>query len=424
MRLSKYAKTYAYGKNRVILWSCLTTAAAAVDKAVLTGIKKGNLPENEERTLAELGFITGDLEKEREIAHRFIENSNNAKKRLNILAVLNLDCNLACKYCFEKDIKGMFYMGDDTAGRLLEFISSRLSDKKELAISFYGGEPLLGLGLLKRLARDAGRIAREKGVEFGFTLVTNGTMLTRKVVDELVPLGLRGAKVTLDGPKDTHDLYRPFKSGRGSFDSIFKNMMYASRKIKIGVGGNFDKQSFRRFPALLDYMLDKGLTPGRIHSVKFDPIVEAGYFCNAGACEFLLEKWFIRASVMLRKEILKRGFKTADIKPSACSIHSKDFFVVNHDGGLYKCPAFLGNERFRTGSLAEGITEYEAMYDLGAWKNKKCLNCEYLPLCYGGCKYIRFLRTGGAGGVECKKEFLDKVLESFVKQEIKNLPQN
>ncbi len=66
-------------------------------------------------------------------------------------------------------------------------------------MDFYGGEALMALPMLKRIAGTLADEARKSGVSFDFNIITNGTLLTRRVVDELLPLGLAAVRITLDG---------------------------------------------------------------------------------------------------------------------------------------------------------------------------------------------------------------------------------
>ncbi|MBW1679516.1 MAG: putative geopeptide radical SAM maturase, partial [Deltaproteobacteria bacterium] len=93
--------------------------------------------------------------------------------------------------------------------------------------------------------------------------------------EELVPLGLEGVKITLDGPAEIHNRYRPFKSGAGSFDTIIRNIKDTWDLVKIGLGGNFESNTYEKFPRLLDYLIKEGLTPEKIAMVKFDPVMKS-----------------------------------------------------------------------------------------------------------------------------------------------------
>ena len=138
-----------------------------------------------------------------------------------------------------------------------------------------------------------------------------------------------------------------------------------------------------------------------------------------GGCMSLDEPWLLDATVVLREEILKRGYKTSNMRPKLCMVESQHSYVVNYDGKIYKCPGFIGMEEFAVGSLEEGISDYTKSYNLGIWKNEECADCEYLPLCYGGCRYMIFLREGNVNTLDCQREYLDATLETMVKQEIK-----
>jgi uncharacterized protein len=184
---------------------------------------------------------------------------------------MNLDCNLACRYCFEGKRKGKFYMSRETANEFVEFVRnaiyhphpnplpSRAREKKgrfptlekggeggffgdrgfeDLHITFYGGEPLLSRELIIYIAEKVKALAETRKIPFGFSLQTNGTLLKKETVKRLKPLGLKDAYITIDGPKENHNRFRPYKKGGGSFDAIFRNIKEASRNIEVMMGGN------------------------------------------------------------------------------------------------------------------------------------------------------------------------------------------
>ena len=60
-------------------------------------------------------------------------------------------------------------------------------------------------------------------------IITNGLLLTPEVVDRLLPFGLNGVKITLDGDRDTHNRMRPLRGGQGTFDRIIENIRAGRR---------------------------------------------------------------------------------------------------------------------------------------------------------------------------------------------------
>lgn len=77
--------------------------------------------------------------------------------------------------------------------------------------------------------------------------------------------------------------------------------------------------------------------------------------------------------------------------------------LVGYDGSFYKCPAFMGEESLQIGSLADGVGDYAQSHGLDVWKCDECLDCSYLPICYGGCQFLTKLRTGAMDGVDCRR---------------------
>lgn len=429
MKLSKYIKVYPCSEKPgyFLLFSTKRLSKILVPASLLKAAENGSLPADSEQTLLRLGFLVEDPVAERERMVEGMEDLNRNSKTFNAVVVLNLDCNLACRYCFEGSRKGKHYMSAETGDRLVDFVSEKyIGEGKDIRIDFYGGEPLLSLELIKDISGRLNRVSGYAGVKYSFTLVTNGTLLTRRVVDELLPLGLKGAKITLDGPKENHDIYRPFISGEGSFDVILRNMREVCDVIKVQTGGNFTRDNYRQFPRLLDLFMTEGLTPGRLDLVTFAPVTTVLGECTVAefseGCSSLDEPWLVEAGVFLREEIMRRGYRTPKTGPCLCVIESRDFVAVNYDGKLYKCPGFIGYERMAVGDINTGIADYTASHNLDVWKTDDCLDCAYLPLCFGGCRFLKLLNDGAIDGVQCRKNFLDSCLERFLMQDLKYTP--
>jgi uncharacterized protein len=76
-------------------------------------------------------------------------------------------------------------------------------------------------------------------------------------------------------------------------------------------------------------------------------------------------------------------------------------------------------EGFEAGDLENGPTDYSSSYKTGIWNNEECMDCEYLPLCFGGCRFVKFVRDGNINSTDCQRKFFDTCLETLVKQDIK-----
>jgi len=425
MVFSRFLKIYpCKDKNSYLLYSTKQASKILIPEETYTAAQKNRLDPEDEKLLTELGMLVSSHENEKKEMLNFLDRTNEHNKTLSIIVVLNLDCNFDCTYCFEGTLKGDLYMSDEIEDMLIAVIKKRFTKNMEkIIIDFYGGEPLLSMDRIRNISQRVKALVKNRG-ECEFGMITNGSLLTRKKALELKSLGIERAQITLDGPSETHNQTRPFKNCKGSFNRVIKNIKESCDLIKINLSGNFSKSTYKKFPLLFDVLEKEGITSDKINLVKFSPImkqcdsVSKGNSCSK-ACVSTDEPWLWEAGNFLREEILKRGYNTTKLKPSTCAIENRDDFIINFDGDIYKCPAFNGNKEFVIGNLKTGIKNYDRSHKTGIWKNDKCLECAYLPICFGGCRYMEYLRTGKIDKPDCKKTYYDACLENTLIQDMR-----
>ncbi|MEJ2696223.1 MAG: geopeptide radical SAM maturase [Candidatus Sulfobium sp.] len=431
MTLSKYCLIYPDpdDSSSVILFSTRKASIISVPDSMLEDLKSGVVTKEEQNTLTGLGILVGSREEELREMLGFMECLNAESRVLGLKVAVNLDCNLNCIYCFEGRRKGWLYMTDETAESVTaavekwaESLEGRKGDEK-IIVTFYGGEPLLSEDAVLSLSRRLKKCADENGILYLGYMNTNGSLLTARMAESLAYAGLKEVAVPIDGPEYIHNRCRPFKGGKGSFDAIVKNLREVSDILKVTVTGNYMEHNYGVFPQLLDDLGERGLTPEKIRSIRFEPVTnESEGIAPAGfrdGCVTYNEEWIAEATLMLREEILRGGYKTNRIGPAVCSMDMDLHLLVNYDGSIYKCPGMIGREEFKVGHLKSGVPLGRQPHGRDSWKNKECLDCAYLPLCFGGCRYMKFVRDGDMDGVDCRKPYLDATLETMVRQDVK-----
>lgn len=425
MHLTPYLKTWPHPQKpgRVILLATRRCAVLELSEALLQRLVSGSeLSDQEQVTFTRLGVLIPSREAEKQALLNTFHTHNAENRRFEVTAVLTLECNLACPYCFEDPFRGQMAMTEATADLLVTRLIERMVTGLDILVDFYGGEALIRLELLIDIATRLREAAVQHGVTFTFNLFSNGVLLTRPTVEKLLPLGLKAVRTTLDGPPDIHNTQRPFVSGRGSFDTILTNLAAVHDILSLSINGNYTRDNYNRFPELLDHLLAAGVDPARLRNVTFSPVMPkadgTGLGDHGSTCACTAEPWAIEAHLFLRKEIIRRGFPTDKLGPSACMIEFEKDWVVNYNGDIYKCPVFMGDTSLRVGTLADGINDYRESHKLDIWKNDECLDCAYLPLCFGGCRFFRKLQTGAIDGVDCCRAMLDASLEQIVQQDL------
>jgi uncharacterized protein len=323
---------------------------------------------------------------------------------------------------------------------------------EHVTLMFFGGEPLLNLPVMYYLSERLHGAAAARGIDLGISIITNGLLLTADLVDRLLPFGLRGVKITLDGDRDAHNRMRPLRGGQGTFDRIVQNIQAVADRVAVSIGGNFDESTVDSYPALLDYLKEQEFAD-KLVKVNFKPIVRGpeqsvraatakgiipltlvgsngstskplGGTCMtsvgeglspAGACDtcnFAAEKM-----AFLREETVRRGFPTPDgVHNGPCHVHSKHAHTIGPDGSLYACPGFTGEKGLSTGHIDDRRetwreTAREKFERLHPWK--ECGDCAFIPVCAGGCLVASQTQLGDMNLPTCHKPSYESALVSL-----------
>ena len=152
----------------------------------------------------------------------FYECAMDNKVRLVIIPTEQ--CNFRCKYCYETYQKEK--MTEDDQISLLKFIQRKINCTKKLQISWFGGEPLEAVDVIRRVMTVTNNMTIRNNVQLMSDMTTNAYNLDAKTFDELYNLNVRIYQITLDGLEAQHNNQRVLKNGEGTFRRIVNNLLY------------------------------------------------------------------------------------------------------------------------------------------------------------------------------------------------------
>lgn len=127
-------------------------------------------------------------------------------------------CNLRCTYCYESHKLGR--MSADVQQRVKRFLTKNIPGKKALYLSWFGGEPLLEKDIVLDISGHAWRVCNSTGASMEMEITTNGMFVDSATLDSLAQMGRTTFQITLDGPKEAHNLRRIGPNGAETFDLI------------------------------------------------------------------------------------------------------------------------------------------------------------------------------------------------------------
>ena len=316
--------------------------------------------------------------------------------------LLTMACNNGCTYCGSH--REALSMSAETARAVDDWYCRMIDEKRpqKVADDYLGGEPLLMVDLLLAIAGRRLAFCRERNIGYSFSLTTNGRLLNRVTVQQLIEVGLNKVRVSMAGPADIHDALRPGVNGEPTYAQIVGNLAEVSDLIPVMIECQYDGLSgdFRRMVEMLDDFQARGI---RVQEVNFTPIL-----AQRGGCNYPGGLNDPRKQLWLQKEAAKRGMSGESGPPSNnCLAELRSRFVVDCLGNLLPCPAL------QTGERAYGDTRTDVDFRAEALLCQHnlpdtCLNdCPVLPLCKGGCRNQALVAQGDFNGVDCRRdEFL------------------
>jgi uncharacterized protein len=345
------------------------------------------------RTLVGAHVLIADSSDELDLLRRRYEATRRNPDRFRLTIVTSLGCNFDCPYCFEA--KHPELLTGAVQERLLRLVDRKLPEVRELAVVWYGGEPLVGLSALLGLSAEFQARTAAAGVGYTASIITNGYLLTPEVARQLRERGVTRAQITLDGPPEVHDVRRPLASGRGTFDTILANVVAVAGIIDVSLRVNLDRGNAGDYPRLLRTLADAGLA-GRVDVQPAHVVVPAG---QAGAPSGTYQVTCLPRPeyASVEQEFLRRaaglGFATtADPGPvgAPCTAVRDNELVVGSRGELYKCTETVGDPSEVVGNLLDWPRPGDRLmkwltYD--PFGDDDCRSCPALPVCMGGCAY-------------------------------------
>lgn len=317
------------------------------------------------------------------------------------LVMTNL-CNFRCKYCFVNDIysskerlrsqksRNNKMMSTKNARNYLEKTIElvKKNGKKSLFIQFFGGEPLMNWNTI-RFVLDHFAKGEEYGIDIGYSIVTNGSLLTENIAEYCkrydVPV-----IVSFDSPKGND---RIFPNGRSSIDKVKKGLSllkkYGNRVVFNSV---LSEETFAYIDTdLIDFALEYNvfeigvlldLNPRFYEIRETEDIVEKLwdlYIYGKRNGVLVTGYWHMIFQQLASTNIFKtRGFKTCSGTGCQLSVEpSGDVFACKgssaYFGNILKTEELLSSKNYRKYALR---TFHNAL---------ECEGCEIENFCSGFC---------------------------------------
>lgn len=333
-------------------------------------------------------------------------------------------CNLNCTYCFYLEKEKLFPKGENfrmSDDVLSSFIRQYIEAQpclpagrafSEVEFVWQGGEPtLLGLDFFRRVIELQKTFKRDKKIRN--CLQTNGTLLTdewaRFLKKNEFLVGL-----SLDGPKEVHDIYRRDREGKGTFNKVIRGLRLLKKHgVEFNVLACVAKETAKKPLEIYQFLKAEG-----VGFIQFTPVVERG---SSGKIlpwtvepesygEFLIkifDEWVRNDAGKIFVMNFEWALNAWVFRQSPVCIFSKTCgrsLAMEHNGDVYSCDHYVYPENY-LGNIADHhikeLVELPAQKKFGSAKEESllstCRNCKFLFACRGECPKRRFARSPYGG---------------------------
>lgn len=329
---------------------------------------------------------------------------------LGLTIAPTLACNFKCTYCFED--RKTDTMTTEVEEALIRFVSSRLDSINSLAVTWFGGEPTLSLDIIDRLSNRFRDLCEAHKVEFApMSMITNGYRLNKEMAEKLKALNIVTSQVTLDGPREVHDRRRKLNNGHGTFDAILANIKEVMDILQIHIRINIDKENVDRVDEIYSVFEEYGFTDkvpfyfGNVQSMT-DACSDVSTVCFS-------TREYSSTVIELLKKSRDKGLVSYRYPSPAhfgfCGADKLNAYVVAPSGYLYKCWNEISFEKEHSVGTVfdEDLQPYQIntltrYLNWDPFENKRCVKCNFMPICSGGCPYLAFNRSRSKNCIDFK----------------------
>lgn len=336
------------------------------------------------------------------------------------------NCNFRCRYCYETHSKAI--MSEQVQEDLISFVNKNINKYSAVVISWFGGEPLLTIGMIDKISARLMEICRKNKKPYMANMTTNGYNLTLDVFKRMLKNHIYSYQITIDGVEDNHNYQRPHVSQKDSYARIMKNLCDIRDNIKsnlfsIIIRCNVSKKIMNNIDEYIAN-LRKEFGEDKRFNCLWRPASDWGgdevvnfmdNICTMQEMQTALEKG--------RESGLDffTHFRLMQPGGSVCYASRKNYFAIGTDGTVYKCTGQDRDDINHVGVLKDGDMIIDAdkvsKWTTASFNASECEQCSYYPSCMNATCPTKILINGEEKCCGHEKENINVLIKMFCKSD-------
>ena len=317
---------------------------------------------------------------------------------MNYTIYLTDNCNMNCKYCYEKGIHKNNQIDLQMVKNIID-IEAR-SKTKQCIITFFGGEPLLKKGLIYEISKYIK--SKKYKTKFMYNMTTNATLIDDEFIKFVKNNPFISLSVSIDGYAEIHNKNRVFKNENESHSIAHKNIINLLKSTNIPVAipvvtKNNEKYLFDS----IQYLLKIGF---KKISIQYDFTAD----WNDKDIEILKKEYEKIAILYMEKMREEKEFDILEIDEKIFSYIDDSKNVndncsvglrganIGTNGRIYPCMQFMYDDQYEIGDCYKGVNKKLQIEVHNRLKQEidECKDCNYRKRCNHTCSCINKAFSG------------------------------
>lgn len=431
--LSPFAHLFETNKNLYVIYNSLNLKKVYGQKELLnlfnllkdkslSGFEiinslNGQVSEPELKDLFESGFICNKELASEEILKQYREDALVNKPTFSHFYIIpTYECNLGCLYCVNalvrksrhwgvKSFNENKFISEETVKDGLELFINCLEKDTVPHIVFHGGEPLINWEIVTFAVNYIRKLETTINKKFRITLITNGLLLDGDKIKDLKNNNVE-VVLSLDGMERHHNQMRVHKDGKGTWKEVINAYSLLTDTFnQIAVSCTVGPHNYNDLEEIAEYFaadLD-------VRLLSFSYMQGAKLNKDVGVCPVKATQKMLKAFEVFRKYgvnedlMMRKLTYFIEERPRfhECTAFGHQI-TMGPDGGLGPCHGLVENFKSFWGNVRDkNITERvlnskvsKKFVQRTPYRDPKCLDCEALGICGGGC-ILENLACGG-----------------------------
>ncbi|MFR3576879.1 MAG: radical SAM protein [Mediterraneibacter gnavus] len=407
MKLSKYKKVSKISDDIYAVYNTLLMDVLFVEKKELELIEKFKAGNNLLPTLLKSGiYVENETVDEKAFEIQKSTVMEQVGKISVIYVILTTKCNLKCDYCSVK------YMSESNISNKIDLLQEEIIDKfieeykkyaeinnlRKIEFIFYGGEPLLGWEKIIYFVNKVETVF-DSNYTILFSMVTNGTLMTENKIEfcknHQIQIG-----ISIDGPMNINDRCRHFACGnRSVYLNVLKNLKLMKKhkftpNLSLTVTNEVIDAKDEIFNWLIEIKEQYGINTVSYNLLHCIENIEEKKEYYKKVAAFVTESYNKLGMYIVDERITRKisPLYEGNMFHGDCAAITGNQIVLKPNGKIGICQELCENNQDTVDDLNKmdlkdiiskiDFREYNSILPI---MREKCLDCEAIFTCGGGC---------------------------------------